>query len=313
MRDSAGRFGSSPKPWRTRLSPEAGIGHRVAHAVAVHGLRGAGLCSWLADRVSGPPTSARVMVMGSKGFMVDPTDLGEARIFRGVHEREERRVVSLLIKPGDVCVDVGANVGSYSWLFSQLVAESGHVLGFEPSESMFERLMASMGSTANVRLFRCALGADNGEAVLFEVAGHAGKSSLHMASEKSIRTTVSVRRLDDPEFALAGQEIAVLKIDVEGAEAQVLTGAGRILTDQQARAILVESSPEFGSIAFVDELRDLGYHCFIVGPAKSGGRLRFRPNLTSIETSSQIQSQRNVLAVRADALAAIDRFVARND
>ena len=60
--------------------------------------------------------------------------------FTGEYESAITKIFTQIIKPGDVCLDVGANIGWYTTLFQKLVGPTGKVHAFEPVKPIFDRL-----------------------------------------------------------------------------------------------------------------------------------------------------------------------------
>src|SRR5690242_1374769 len=78
----------------------------------------------------------------------------------GTYERHTQKVLTEIIRPGDIVLDIGANVGFYTLLAARLVGSSGLVIAFEPFEpniQQFERHVALNGLSW-VRLERSAVG-----------------------------------------------------------------------------------------------------------------------------------------------------------
>jgi FkbM family methyltransferase len=120
--------------------------------------------------------------------------------------------------PPQAVVDLGAN-GGLSVLLFRAAFPGVKVLAVEPSPGSFERLRANVGALPGVQLLRCAVGAVDGEGRL-DVRGESWAARLDAAG--TVR--VPLRRLDR---LLSGSDVeartAVLKIDIEGAEWDVLS------------------------------------------------------------------------------------------
>jgi FkbM family methyltransferase len=144
----------------------------------------------------------------------------------GSYEAAKQRKIIEFVRPGMICWDVGANVGFYTLLFAELVGEGGQVFAFEPAPRNVELLRrhVEMNRYQNVRIFPCALGDFEGEAA-FDPG--LDTSMGHMAARGPLK--VSCSRADT--LLAAGTVAApdVIKIDVEGAEADVLRGARRAI------------------------------------------------------------------------------------
>jgi FkbM family methyltransferase len=172
-------------------------------------------------------------------------------------ERAARIIYLQYLREGMTVFDVGANVGEMTLLFSRFVGASGGVHAFEPTGRGFERLEAVCRATSlrNVRLNRLALA--EGE----------GPVSLHVYDGDYLSwTTRAVRPLEDygidvkppaieevPATTLdlycergGVAEIDLLKVDVEGAEFEVLVGARRMLYERRVRCVTFE----FGQTTF---------------------------------------------------------------
>ncbi|HEX7318047.1 MAG TPA: FkbM family methyltransferase [Pyrinomonadaceae bacterium] len=190
-------------------------------------------------------------------------------------ERAERIFYLETLREGMTVFDVGANVGELTLLFSRFVGAAGVVHAFEPCVDAFGRLesLCHAASLRNVRLNRLALAEDE------------SRVSLHVYDEDHMSwNTRAARPLEDygidvkpltteevPATTLdlycernGVASIDLLKIDVEGAEFQVLIGAGRMLRERRVRRVTFE----FGQTTFdmgnspdriESYLRDAGY------------------------------------------------------
>jgi FkbM family methyltransferase len=195
-----------------------------------------------------------------------------------------------LLGAGDTAIDVGANIGYMTSLFASRVGVSGHVEAFEPHPRIFARLTANLtrgGERASVRLHELALGAANSSALLLEPSifdGNEGSSSLSAAGrqfEKQAGFPVQVRTLDSffPEL-----DIGLLKLDVEGFEADVLAGAARLLAQHKIRDVIYEAH-DCERSALHDILQKHGYTVFGIGHSLLGPRLSAGTAPPSIDRS----------------------------
>jgi FkbM family methyltransferase len=144
----------------------------------------------------------------------------------GSYEAAKQRKIVELVRPGMVCWDVGANVGFYTLFLAELVGTSGRVFAFEPVPRNVELLRrhVEMNRCRTAQIFPCALGDLDGE-VKFSPGPNASMGRI--AAEGPL--TVPCFRADT---LLATGEVEapdVIKIDVEGAEADVLRGARGML------------------------------------------------------------------------------------
>lgn len=148
--------------------------------------------------------------------------------------------------PGTVVFDVGANVGAYALLFGQWAGAHGRVFAFEPSPAAFAGLNAHVrlnGLTGVVTSVQAAVGAQP-EVRPFVVASTAGEGRLATPLDDA-RTTVPVPVTTIDEFCRRENVTPdLIKIDVEGAELEVLRGARETIARTRGRlALFVELHP----------------------------------------------------------------------
>lgn len=150
------------------------------------------------------------------------------RFEKGDYEYPVQQALASLARPGDVCYDVGANLGFFSILLGRLVGPTGIVHAFEPvpaNVATIER-NARLNDLGNVRVMRVALTRSDGEAELL-LAQHVGGAVLADAGtppDPAGQMTVATAAVDS---LLERGELAppqLVKIDVEGAEMDVLVG-----------------------------------------------------------------------------------------
>jgi FkbM family methyltransferase len=159
------------------------------------------------------------------------------------------------VHEGDWVIDVGANVGTYAWAFSNLVGSSGRVICFEPVPATFATLAANVRRFphANVSLVNAAVSREAGVAhmVLPEEYGH---ERHFYARIDAAGSSLTVLTLGLDGLALGDAPITLVKIDVEGHEDAAVDGMMRLLTRHRPRLIVEGSSSHIES-----RLRPLGY------------------------------------------------------
>ena len=135
----------------------------------------------------------------------------------------ELRLLSRELKAGDVFLDIGANAGVYSlWVASQCPAGT-RVEAFEPDPGLCARLRFNLETNGlgGVSLNPFALGQRAGEAVLVSGEGNSGENRIEAGSPAD-GLRVRVERLPDVLQEKGITRVKALKIDVEGAEVEVL-------------------------------------------------------------------------------------------
>ncbi len=161
-------------------------------------------------------------------------------------EAGTRRVLRALIKPGMIVADVGANVGLLTVACARATAHTGKVHAFEPDPTVRRQLEKTLhlNGLSWVDVHAAAAGRAN-ETMRFNVSPIIGHSSLYeLPSDEgagSQKIDVQVVRLDDA-ISQTGQ-LNVVKIDVEGAELDVLAGMSGHIDANPAMAIIAEFGP----------------------------------------------------------------------
>jgi FkbM family methyltransferase len=155
----------------------------------------------------------------------------------GLHEQDEMGFALHVLRRGDVFVDIGANVGSYTVLAAKLGAR---VVAVEPIPATFDHLVANVrlnGLESLVTAHRVGLSDRNG--TLRFTTDHGTINHVLAATENLAGTDIEVVTLDS---ILAGVSPALIKIDVEGHELAVLNGAGRTLGSPSLLAVIMETN-----------------------------------------------------------------------
>lgn len=157
-----------------------------------------------------------------------------------------------VLKPGDAFLDIGANLGIYSFLAARLVGPSGSVVAFEPEAEIFESLHRSveLNGFKQIRCEPFALSDTNTQSTLY-VSWHGGANSL--VPEKGRyrdEMQVVVRRLDDlvDEGKLDVSKVALMKIDVEGHESATVRGMLKTLERAGYPRLWIEVRGPQGSV-----------------------------------------------------------------
>lgn len=149
------------------------------------------------------------------------------------------------VGPGAIVLDIGANLGAYTVLFAQWVGPRGGVVAFEPapaSRAGLERQLELNDVAARVDVRPEAVAAASGVR-RFRAVGVQGGNRLETIDDSSDCIAVPTTSID--EFCeRAGVEPDLMKIDVEGAELDVLRGARRTIARRGSRlAVFMELHP----------------------------------------------------------------------
>ena len=156
----------------------------------------------------------------------DPSTTGLGRWLRRV------------LKPGDVYLDVGANVGAYVALASDLVGSTGRVYAIEPAPDNLARLHDRFGRLPNIAVVAAAAGERSGIATLHLDRRDGTRHSVAAGNVGKRGTTIHVRQLALDDLRTELTAVDVVKIDAQGAELHILRGARELLQRFQPALVL---------------------------------------------------------------------------
>jgi FkbM family methyltransferase len=230
----------------------------------------------------------------------------------GGYERHFAELFGRLLRPGDRCVDVGANVGVHAVRMARLVGGDGEVIAIEPDPDAARRARdnAGLNGLSNVRVIQAAASDHAGETELHRPgaadANRARASLLRHPYLTGTRVRVPLVTVDDA----CGGPVALIKIDVEGHEAAVVRGAAAVI-DRDAPAVIFEYAPELlddASAAPFGWLAERGYELYRIRAAR--GSVTGRARLALDRLPGQPAVGGDFLAVRRDRRAWPPRGVA---
>jgi FkbM family methyltransferase len=152
----------------------------------------------------------------------------------GLMGAADKKIYEKLLRPGSTVVEIGANQGLYSLLFSGLVGPQGRVFAFEPDQTLFLALQENCqrNRATNVCCYNYAIGAKNEARTLYHSRVNSGDNRL-VASDRPdwfYEVGVQTRTLDS---LLADTHVDFIKIDVQGWELEVLEGMTEIFRKNQ--------------------------------------------------------------------------------
>jgi FkbM family methyltransferase len=183
--------------------------------------------------------------------------IGKSLSLYGEYSQAEIDLFHQILKPGSLVVEVGANIGTHTLFFARQVGLEGAVVAFEPQPLVFQTLCANMAlnCVTNVRCFQKAVGAEPREILVPALdctrEDNYGGLSLEggQRGEPTPMVTLDSLNLD---------RCALLKVDVEGMEQQVLAGAAKTIA-KCLPILYVENDRREKAAALVQFIDGLGY------------------------------------------------------
>lgn len=195
-----------------------------------------------------------------------------ALLLLGLFEIPETILFKKILKRGMVFLDVGANIGYYSALAGYLVGKEGTVISIEPEEKNFVLLQKTVQANpgAHYHLFKIAAAAEEATSEFFVSEENCGDNRLagnERPDDAQEWKTVMVpctsvdKLIRDHHLPLPD----VIKVDVQGFEAEVIKGCKELLQRKKTLVLMIEFWPDglrsagTDPIAFLKEIRQLGF------------------------------------------------------
>ena len=177
---------------------------------------------------------------------IDPTDALELKTGK-IFEKFETELAKKEIKRNDIVLDIGANIGYFTLIFSKLVGDNGKVYAFEPEPNNFAILKKNIeiNNIHNVILIQKAI-SDISKKISFYIcdynhAQHRAYPSPRCDKEITVDSITIDEYFSESKFS---RKINFVKIDVEGSEYDVINGLRKTLELNPHLKILCEFSPK---------------------------------------------------------------------
>jgi FkbM family methyltransferase len=213
---------------------------------------------------------SRCRVFGHEMFL-DPTDaiVSPFLLRDGYFEPYETSLIESRVKPGDVVLDIGANIGYYTLILARLVGESGRVYAFEPDPANFLLLKRNVRANGyrNVVLVKKAVADASGPLALHICPDNKGDHRIYDSNDD--RATIPIEAITlDEYFADDPGRLDFIKMDIQGSEGRALRGMAGLLGRYPEVKMITEFWPaglrRSGVEAkdYLDDLGRLGFHLF---------------------------------------------------
>jgi FkbM family methyltransferase len=168
-----------------------------------------------------------------------------------IHEPDILKIIKDNVKEGDVVVDVGANIGQHTIFMTRFVGDSGFVYSFEPLLTNTDSIRKSLtlNNSTNAKVETMAVGEKNTRVKMYVPETANDRSSRELVGSVSDKyVEVEMITLDT---YFKEKKIDFIKIDTEGFESEVLSGAREIISKYMP-TILLEYAPKFYESRNVD-------------------------------------------------------------
>ena len=222
-------IGSLMKAYRNSRFHNREIGLMLAKALAmVINLRKQ---SWVVKEINGI------------NFCLDLNQVIDSSLYySGTFEEPEEKIIESVLKPGMTALDIGANFGYHTFRMAHLVSPGGTIYAFEPTSWAFEKLIMNAeinASLNNIQFFKIGLGDTN-----IDNTNISFQSSYRLDAQRSDSIErISIAKLDSVVETHEIRQIDFVKMDVDGYEFKVISGALQSLKRFQP-SVLLEISPE---------------------------------------------------------------------
>jgi FkbM family methyltransferase len=179
--------------------------------------------------------------------------------------REDGIIEKFRPEAGSIVIDVGAHMGRYTIIASKRVGPNGKVVAIEAHPSNFEILKRNikLNNLNNITSLNCAAYSKEGRLKLHLRSGGLGYTMYSTVMSNRFETgrfmEVKANTLDHliESERIPSEQIKWIKIDVEGAELEVLKGANHILTESNNISLLIEIHRLSGYITLYESIREL--------------------------------------------------------
>ncbi|MFA4831564.1 MAG: FkbM family methyltransferase [Patescibacteria group bacterium] len=183
--------------------------------------------------------------------------------YKNISDRKKIRVLKKIIKPGMVVVDIGANIGFYSALFSKLVGAAGKVYAFEPDEDNFRHLEKNMRGLKNVSINKIAVSDKSGKIRLY--ISDVLNIDHHTYDNGENRKSVEIDAITLDDFFSNNEIVDFIKIDIQGYDYYAILGGKKLINRTEQLNILSEFWP-YGlnkagikPLAYIELLKNLNF------------------------------------------------------
>lgn len=185
------------------------------------------------------------ILLGNQKLYIDKQDLiiSEKLLCSKVWEDHETKLYIKSLQKGQILLDIGAHIGYYTLLGSEIVGKKGKVYAFEPDPKNFQILQRNVkeNKCTNVVLINKAVCDRGGKIKLYLNKENTGDHRTY--NSKGGRKSIEIDSISLDEYFSANQKVDFIKIDIQGGEFKALKGASKILKGNKNLKIFSEFWP----------------------------------------------------------------------
>jgi FkbM family methyltransferase len=211
--------------------------------------------------------------LGDLEYLANDTCIGKSLSIYGEWAEKEIEFLRGLIDEGDVVLDVGANIGTHTCSFADMVGKTGKVFAFEAQSYLYDILKkncARLCPSVRVELFHALVSSGMGqvieEQVDYKKDGNFGAISFTSAKSKALNTGEPIEEITIDSLHL--EKCDLIKVDVEGMESDVLRGALETIRQQMPLLFFECNDLEIGweCLTILDEIGGYEYFVHVSSP-----------------------------------------------
>ena len=200
------------------------------------------ITNWIIKKVL--PIKIRV---GSLFLFLNPNDpVVSGALFFNVYEKSESKFIKSICFKGMKALDIGANIGYYSTLISQVAGENGLILALEPDPESYKYLDKTINSfkIRNVLPLPIAASDIKQKLPLFISKDNRGDNRLYQNDQLREEIEVDCLTIDELLEINNLKTVDFIKIDVQGYEPKVFKGMKKVIKNSEKLILLTEFWPK---------------------------------------------------------------------
>jgi FkbM family methyltransferase len=161
--------------------------------------------------------------------------------FKNKQDAFQIQLMKKLVKKGDRVLDIGANIGYYSEILSDLVGENGKVHCFEPDDLNYKYLAKVTTIRNNLALIKKAVADDEGKIILYTSDTINVENTTY--KPEHFDSTYTVEKISVDKYVQQKFSVSFIKMDIQGAELKALEGMKQTLLSNKNISLITELWP----------------------------------------------------------------------